>query len=135
MKKKGQRNFNNENVHIIKMLALPRHPLYSSWLLTSFISAEKLMTAHPLPKAPPQVRQNVSPLRVCQQGSFLHEHARPLNMRCTRRLTTGFAFIKMARLKAIIAIILLVGLGEFARDLTKCVVCKKNSNTVLTKAK
>ena len=41
------------------------------------------------------------------------------------RLTTGFAFIKMARLKAIIAIILLVGLGECARDLTKCVVCKK----------
>ena len=31
----------------------------------------------------------------------------------------------MARLKAIIAIILLVGLGECARDLTKCVVCKK----------
>ena len=70
-----------------------------------------------------------------KQGSFLHEHARPLNMRCTRRLTTGFAFIKMARLKAIIAIILLVGLGECARDLTKCVVCKKISNMVLTKAK
>ena len=32
-----------------------------------------------------------------------------------------FAFIKMARLKAITAIILLVGLGECARDLTKCV--------------
>ena len=30
----------------------------------------------------------------------------------------------MARLKAIIAIILLVGLGECARDLTKCVVRK-----------
>ena len=41
----------------------------------------------------------------------------------------------MARLKAIIAIILLVGLGECARDLTKCVVCKKISNMVLTKAK
>ena len=60
-----------------------------------------------------------------QQGSFLHEHARPLNKRCAWRLTTGSAFIKMARLKAIIAIILLVGLGECARDLTKCVVCKK----------
>ena len=37
----------------------------------------------------------------------------------------------MARLKAImIAIILLVGLGECARDLTKWVVCKKNSNIV-----
>ena len=41
----------------------------------------------------------------------------------------------MARLKAIIAIILLVGLGEFARDLTKCVVYKENSNMVLTKSK
>ena len=60
-----------------------------------------------------------------QQGSFLHEHARPLNKRCVWRLTTGFAFIKMARLKAIIAIILLVRLSECARDLTKCVVCKK----------
>ena len=29
------------------------------------ISAEKLLTARPLPKAPPQVRQNVSLLRVC----------------------------------------------------------------------
>ena len=53
----------------------------------------------------------------CQQGSFLHEHARPLNQRCAWRLTTGFAFIKMARLKAIIAISLLVGLGECACDL------------------
>ena len=35
----------------------------------------------------------------------------------------------MARLKAIIAIILLVGLGECARDLTKCVVCKKKTIT------
>ena len=40
----------------------------------------------------------------------------------------------MARLNTIIAIILLVGLGECARDLTKCVVCKKkNCNMVLTK--
>ena len=60
-----------------------------------------------------------------QQGSFLHEHARPLNKRYAWRLTTGSAFIKMARLKAIVAIIFLVGLGECARDLTKCVVCKK----------
>ena len=62
---------------------------------------------------------------VWEQGSVLHEHARPLNKRCAWRLTTGFAFIKMACLKAIIAIILLVGLGECACDLTKCVVCKK----------
>ena len=64
--------------------------------------------------------------RYCrEQGSFSHEHARPLNKRFAWRLTTGSAFIKIARLKAIIAIILLVGLGECACDLTKCVVCKK----------
>ena len=33
--------------------------------------------------------------------------------------------MKLARAKAIIAIILLVGLGECLRDLTKCVVCTK----------
>ena len=45
----------------------------------------------------------------------------PLNKRFAWRLTTGSAFFKMARVKAIIEIILLVGLGECARDLTKCV--------------
>ena len=55
----------------------------------------------------------------------MHEHARPLNKQCAWRLTTGSALIKMAFLKAIIMIIFLVGLGECARDLTKCVVCKK----------
>ena len=72
-----------------------------------------------------------SPTRATlgEQGSFLLEHARPLNKRCAWRLTTGFAFIKMARLKDIIAIILLVGLGECARDLTKCVVSKKKTLT------
>ena len=60
-----------------------------------------------------------------EQGSFLHEHARPLNKRCAWRLTTWSIFIKMALLKAIIAIILLVGLGECARDLTKFAVWKK----------
>ena len=91
--------------------------------------------------------QSVSPLpsifgylarRVKRRKTQLkkHEHARPLNKRCAWRLTTGFAFIKMARLKAIIALILLVGLGECARELTKCVVYKKkNPNMVLTKAK
>ena len=54
----------------------------------------------------------------------MHEHARPLNKRLAWRLTTGSAFIKMARLKVILAIILLVGLGECARNLIKCVVCK-----------
>ena len=63
----------------------------------------------------------------CKQGYFLEEHARPLNKLCVWRFTTGSAFIKMARLKAIVAIIFLVGLGECARDLTKCVVSK---NTV-----
>ena len=58
------------------------------------------------------------------QGPFLPEHARPLNKRLAWRLTTGSAFIKMARLKVILAIILLVGLGECARNLIKCVVCK-----------
>ena len=60
-----------------------------------------------------------------QQGSFLHEHARPLNKRLAWRLTTGSAFIKMARLKVILAIILFVGLGQCTRNLIKCVVCKK----------
>ena len=66
-------------------------------------------------------------LRECKmfskekQGSFLHEHVRPLNRRFARRLTTGSAFIKMARLKAIIEIILLVDLDECTRDLTKFV--------------
>ena len=40
-------------------------------------------------------------------------------------LTTESAFVKLARSKAIIAVSLLVGLGECARDLTKCLVCKK----------
>ena len=31
-----------------------------------------------------------------EQGSFLHEHARPLNKQFAWRLTTGSAFIKMA---------------------------------------
>ena len=68
MKKKGPmaRTFNNENVRRIKMLGLPGFILFAlhgCW--TSFISAEKLLTARPIPKAPPQVRQNVSLLRVC----------------------------------------------------------------------
>ena len=32
----------------------------------------------------------------------------------------GSAFVKLARLKTIVEIILLVGLGECARDLTRC---------------
>ena len=51
----------------------------------------------------------------------MHGHARPLNKRLAWRLTAGSAFIKTARLKAIMEIILLVYLGKCARDLTKCV--------------
>ena len=51
----------------------------------------------------------------------MHEHARPLSKRFAWRLTTGSTFIKMARLKAIIEISLLVGLGQCACDLTNCV--------------
>ena len=36
-----------------------------------------------------------------EQGSFFHEHARPLNKRFARRLTAGPVFIKMARRKAV----------------------------------
>ena len=69
---------------------------------------------------PPQ-QQYIYTYLVFTNRVFLHEHARPLNKRFAWRLTTGSAFIKMARLKAIIGIILLFGLGECARDLTKCV--------------
>ena len=67
-------------------------------------------------------------------GLFLHEHVRPLNKRFAWRVTTGSAFIKMSRLKAIIEIILLINLGECARDLTKCVVWsqQKRSRPALT---
>ena len=66
-------------------------------------------------------------------GISLNDHRQPmLNLVYYRQLTEVFfawataeQAIKMARLKAIIAIILLVGRGECARDLTKCVVCKK----------
>ena len=51
----------------------------------------------------------------------MHEHARPLNKRFAWRLTAGSAFIKTARLKAIMETILLVDLGKCARDLTKSV--------------
>ena len=55
------------------------------------------------------------------RGLFCMSMCEPLNKRFAWRLTTWSAFIKMARVKAIIEIILLVGLGECVRDLTKCV--------------
>ena len=64
-------------------------------------------------------------LMSCTTGVFSAWACEPLNKLCAWRLTTGSAFIKMVRLKAVVAIIFLVGLGECARDLTKCIVCKK----------
>ena len=43
MKKKGQRTFNNENVHRIKMLGLTLYPLYSPWLLDIFHQRGKVI--------------------------------------------------------------------------------------------
>ena len=43
MKKKGQRTFNNENVHGIKMLGLTRYPLYSQWLPDIFHQRGKVI--------------------------------------------------------------------------------------------
>ena len=63
MKKKGERTFNNENVQRVKMLGLTLYRLYSPWLLDIFHQRGK--AARLLPKAPPQVRQNVSLHRVC----------------------------------------------------------------------
>ena len=65
MKKKGQRTFNNENVHRIIMLGLPLYPVYSPWLLDIFHQRRKVIDSSPASKALPQVRQNVSLLRVC----------------------------------------------------------------------
>ena len=58
MKKKGQRTFNNENVHRIKMLGLSSVLSMAAGHLSS--SREKLLTARPLRKAPPHLRQNFS---------------------------------------------------------------------------
>ena len=65
MNTKGQRTFNNENVHRIKML----RNLRGGW--TSFIIAEKLLTARPLPKAPPQVRQGCVPFGESKNGFLI----------------------------------------------------------------
>ena len=65
MKKKGQRTFNNENVHRIKMLGLTLYPLYSPWLLDIFHQRGKVIDSSPASKSSAQVRQNVSLLRVC----------------------------------------------------------------------
>ena len=51
MKKKGQRTFNNENVHRIKMLGLPLYPLYSPWLLDIFHQRGKVIDSSPASKS------------------------------------------------------------------------------------
>ena len=52
MKKKGQRTFNNENVHRIKMLGLTLYPLYSPWLLDIFHQRGKVIDSSPASKSP-----------------------------------------------------------------------------------
>ena len=49
MKKKGQRTFNNENVHRIKMLGLPLYPL--PWLLDIFHQRGKVIDSSPASKS------------------------------------------------------------------------------------
>ena len=51
MKKKGQRTFNNENVHRIKMLGLTLYPLYSPWLLDIFHQRGKVIDSSPASKS------------------------------------------------------------------------------------
>ena len=51
MKKKGQRTFNNENVHRIKMLGLALYPLYSPWLLDIFHQRGKIIDSSPASKS------------------------------------------------------------------------------------
>ena len=50
MKKKGQRTFNNENVHRIIMLGLPLYPLYSPWLLDIFHQRGEVIDSSPASK-------------------------------------------------------------------------------------
>ena len=63
MKKKGQRTFNNENVHRIIMLGLPLYPLYSPWLLDIFRQRGKVIDSSPASKssAPSETKCLTSP--------------------------------------------------------------------------
>ena len=63
MKKKGQRTFNNENVHRIKMLGLTLYPLYSPWLLDIFHQRGKVIDSSPASKssAPSETKCLTSP--------------------------------------------------------------------------
>ena len=61
MKKKGQRTFNNENVHRVKMLGLTLYPLYSPWLLDIFHQRGKVIDSSPASKtsAPSETKWGV----------------------------------------------------------------------------
>ena len=63
MKKKGQRTFNNENVHRIKMPGLTLYPLYSPWLLDIFHQRGKVIDSSPASKssAPSETKCLTSP--------------------------------------------------------------------------
>ena len=63
MKKKGQRTFNNENVHRIKMLGLTLYPLYSPQLLEIFHQRGKVIDSSPASKsaAPSETKYITSP--------------------------------------------------------------------------
>ena len=63
MKKKGQRTFNNENVHRIKMLGLTLYPLYSPWLLDIFHQRGKVIDSSSASKssAPSETKCLTSP--------------------------------------------------------------------------
>ena len=64
LKKKGQRTFNNENVHRIKMLGLtPYQALYSPWLLDIFHQRGNVIDSSPASKssAPSETKCLTSP--------------------------------------------------------------------------
>ena len=63
MKKKGQRTFNNENMHRMKMLGLTLYPLYSPWLLDIFHQRGNVIDSLPASKnsAPCETKCLTSP--------------------------------------------------------------------------
>ena len=62
-KRNGQRTFNNENVHRIKMLGLRLYPLYSPWLLEILHQRRKVIDSLPTSKssAPSETKCLTSP--------------------------------------------------------------------------
>ena len=66
MKKKGQRTFNNENVHRIIMLGLPLYPLYSPWLLDIFHQRGKVIDSSPASKssAPSETKDAIHSTKI-----------------------------------------------------------------------